>query len=63
MAWCLVRDPAGCAFVELDRFVRPTDTIVQKFPSHREASDALRAFREAAEREALRAAGQGDLFA
>lgn len=62
MGWCVVRTPDGSAFVELDKFVRPTDTVVSRHGSHRDAGEALKVYREKRDREEAIAAGQMDIF-
>lgn len=62
MTWLLLRDPAGCAFVEHHALTRPADTVLSRHETITEAREALRIYRDRRGRELLRAAGQGELF-
>ena len=62
MSWCLVRDPAGCAFVEHHALARPADIVVSRHETITEAREALRIYRDRRDREEAIAAGQADLF-
>lgn len=62
MSWCIVRDPAGCAFVEHHALVRPADIFVSRHKTITEAREALRIYRDRRDREEAIAAGQADLF-
>ena len=62
MPWLLLRRPSGTLDVELSAFARPTDRVLSEHVTRHEAVEARERQRERDEREALRAAGQGDLF-
>ena len=62
MSWLLLRDTAGCAFVEHHALVRPADIVVSRHETITEAREALRIYRDRRDREEAIAAGQADLF-
>ena len=63
MTWCLLRTPDGGAYVEHHALVRQFDVVISRHPTITEARTALDDYRERREREALRDAGQKELFA
>ena len=61
MTWLLLRLPSGALEVELDAFAT-AGRILGKFPTRPAAVEARETQAQRDEREALRAAGQGELF-